>query len=554
MHTNETAGASLADRLCSKVELEMQFKEPALTMEQAEVVRANIALLREKLGGQWSYPGVDLIVERLRRNFNIADLQPALGLMVERMGLGDVVLQVALADEQWMVGGHVEMSGEARQEKFPIRIREDLRRYPFSAVAVLCHELCHVFLRRHGIWLEDERQNELLTDVTAGYLGFGKIMLNGCTDAGILVSPGSEIQKSGQQVGYLTPSQIAYAYILCKQTRHEDVNGEGLKPKGLAILRKGIEETKQLGLADGISLRPDAAPPVIQEGFLSYLKRAFSYSGRATQREFVTITFSLIGICVGLAYAFTALLPLPEWVGLIVMTLECACLASILTTTIRRFHDAGRRFSYYSLIFFPISFIMALFSDSENGLNVFGPAEGGAYPGELVDPNGGEITSKCLLYAFATVVGIFAVCHAVVLVGEQFRDVSPGRIVIPRERRVRTDADGVLAVSWTKLPSVLPSGLFSPTGDVGVIIVDKGACCSYLVKRRQFSVERQGKPIGLNTDAPAETIAQAAKVLVDSGVVKEAVFIAGGECSPELYGTMDEFLLMVAVVKKGGQK
>lgn len=61
-----------------------------------------------------------------------------------------------------------------------IAINEKHKNDPYSAVAVLSHEIMHLYLMsRRRIFLPDEQENELLTDVATIYLGLGVLVING---------------------------------------------------------------------------------------------------------------------------------------------------------------------------------------------------------------------------------------------------------------------------------------------------------------------------------------------------------------------------------------
>lgn len=61
-----------------------------------------------------------------------------------------------------------------------IAINERYKNDPCSAVAVLSHEITHLYLMsRRGIFLTDEQENELLTDIATIYLGLGILVVNG---------------------------------------------------------------------------------------------------------------------------------------------------------------------------------------------------------------------------------------------------------------------------------------------------------------------------------------------------------------------------------------
>jgi hypothetical protein len=70
---------------------------------------------------------------------------------------------------------------------------------PLPLGAILAHELSHQLLAIHGIWCDEETENELLTDAASIVAGLGKVVLNGTiTELG-------EATGETQILGYLDP-------------------------------------------------------------------------------------------------------------------------------------------------------------------------------------------------------------------------------------------------------------------------------------------------------------------------------------------------------------
>jgi hypothetical protein len=68
----------------------------------------------------------------------------------------------------------------------------------YSLGGILAHEMTHALLYSRDISLEDSNENELFTDLTAVFVGSGKLLLNGALD-------------EGGGLGYLSPDMIAYS-------------------------------------------------------------------------------------------------------------------------------------------------------------------------------------------------------------------------------------------------------------------------------------------------------------------------------------------------------
>lgn len=65
---------------------------------------------------------------------------------------------------------------------------------------VLAHEVTHVFLHRAGLGFAEVEENEILTDVTATYLGAGWLTMNAHRVS----------ERHREQLGYLTPAEFGY--------------------------------------------------------------------------------------------------------------------------------------------------------------------------------------------------------------------------------------------------------------------------------------------------------------------------------------------------------
>lgn len=88
-------------------------------------------------------------------------------------------------------------------------------------VAIACHECAHAFLFRKAIKLEPTSENEMLTDITAIYLGCGKYLLKGYAPINRVsteTTTTSQITRiSSSSIGYINMEQCRYVYKkVCK--------------------------------------------------------------------------------------------------------------------------------------------------------------------------------------------------------------------------------------------------------------------------------------------------------------------------------------------------
>lgn len=104
-----------------------------------------------------------------------------------------------------VVPARVELSSAS--ECF-VNIHSDHRNDVQTTVALLAHEVAHIFLHRAGIRLEPTFHNEVLTDTTAVFLGCGPVILNGTTEK--TTYSGSVTTTRVTKYGYLTVDEFGY--------------------------------------------------------------------------------------------------------------------------------------------------------------------------------------------------------------------------------------------------------------------------------------------------------------------------------------------------------
>ncbi len=122
---------------------------------------------------------------------------------------------VATAKQKEKVGGHIDLSTGGR-EVF-VEVDSEMMKFPDTVAATLCHEVCHKWLQVNGIRSSIEIDNEILTDISCVFLGFGKIMLNGCRATNVrheTIPNGTRTITETLTAGYLDRDQLAFVYRL----------------------------------------------------------------------------------------------------------------------------------------------------------------------------------------------------------------------------------------------------------------------------------------------------------------------------------------------------
>jgi len=174
---------------------------------------SNVLILENQIGAKVNYCIHDspFLVDQS----DIISLQSVAKKLAEAIGLGDLTFIVAIAKQKEKVGGHVDL--RSGQREVFIEISENVLKYKDSVLATLVHEITHKYLEINGISLPDEKRNEILTDTASVYLGFGKIMLNGCENYTVRHEKDWNSEKTITETlttGYLNRDHLAFVYKL----------------------------------------------------------------------------------------------------------------------------------------------------------------------------------------------------------------------------------------------------------------------------------------------------------------------------------------------------
>jgi hypothetical protein len=136
-----------------------------------------VRALEVKFGGVKSFPILEPFPCSILEHGepNILAIQSAAKVIATHSGLSDLTFAVAITNQPPDIAGHIELR-YGSLEVF-IELSRDIFCSRDSVLATLSHKFLHMHGLRYG---ETQLEQELLTDVTAVYLGMGKLMLNGC--------------------------------------------------------------------------------------------------------------------------------------------------------------------------------------------------------------------------------------------------------------------------------------------------------------------------------------------------------------------------------------
>jgi hypothetical protein len=176
-----------------------------------------LILLEQRTGVDVHYRVMPPLTVRFHDHIEI---QRVARKIAEFIGLTGFTFVIAIAKQKKNVAGHIDLSTGSK-EVF-VEVDSDMMEFPDAVAATLCHEVCHKWLQVHGIRSLIESDNEILTDITSVFLGFGKIMLNGCrtTNTAVETTPdGTSTITKTMTAGYLDRDQLAFVYRLVAAMR-----------------------------------------------------------------------------------------------------------------------------------------------------------------------------------------------------------------------------------------------------------------------------------------------------------------------------------------------
>ena len=166
--------------------------------------------------------------------------------MAEFVGLSNLTFIISIVPQEKNVGGHIDLS-DTGNDVF-IEISNNVAEYKDAVLATLAHEISHKILSLNGIRISVgspqpfyERENEVLTDITAVFSGFGKQMINGCECSISYEEPtidGKRKITKSIRTGYISREQFSFIYLMiCKMRKIDSkIYLESINPSGKSAL------------------------------------------------------------------------------------------------------------------------------------------------------------------------------------------------------------------------------------------------------------------------------------------------------------------------------
>ncbi|MFD7706233.1 hypothetical protein ACFV6E_28940 [Streptomyces sp. NPDC059785] len=194
----------------------------------------------------------------------------------------EMVRHYRLPDARMIVGFR-EMTHAANVElaagpEYFIELNDRFRTHRRDIGAALAHEVMHVYLHRLDLSFPGTRDNEILTDTAAAYLGAGWLLLDAYREDG----------ASSQKLGYLTPEE--FGYVLAKRALvfGEDPSVWFTSPQAYTAYTRGMTQARRDG----------QQPPLTAAGWAG--RRRYARDRRQAQ------TRPAPGPQPGVPYTFTA--------------------------------------------------------------------------------------------------------------------------------------------------------------------------------------------------------------------------------------------------------
>lgn len=153
----------------------------------------------------------------------------------------ELVRHYRLPDARMIVGFR-EMTHAAQVEleagpEYFIELNDRFRTHRRDIGAALAHEVMHVFLHRLDLAFPGTRDNEILTDTAAAYLGAGWLLLDAYREDG----------ASSQKLGYLTPEEFGYVVAKRALVFGEDPSVWFTSPQAYTAYTRGLARARQDG-------------------------------------------------------------------------------------------------------------------------------------------------------------------------------------------------------------------------------------------------------------------------------------------------------------------
>lgn len=153
-------------------------------------------------------------------NLDVIEIQKISKILSQHIGYDKLIFTVSLKNFNKTHGTFQEVYSNNtaanilldESEDVLIHLSRDLDKYPDSILATLSHEISHKYIHFNKLTFNNSYENEVFTDLTSVFLGFGKLMLNGVEVTKKTTTRNVENTYT-KKVGYLNREQLAFIYL-----------------------------------------------------------------------------------------------------------------------------------------------------------------------------------------------------------------------------------------------------------------------------------------------------------------------------------------------------
>ncbi len=201
-----------------------------------------VTFLEKSLGTKIQYQILDPFPLHSK---DIIGIQNVGKIIANFIGLSDYIFVISTNKLEKNTGGHIGL--EYGKKQVFIEISEETLKFKDAILAILAHEITHEYLYINNISFSNKYENEILTDIAAIFLGFGKLMLNGSENEDIWKNyyfGGSTTITDKLGIGYLDRSKVAFVYLLVCSMRNisEKKYISNLSNKSIQLLEESKRE------------------------------------------------------------------------------------------------------------------------------------------------------------------------------------------------------------------------------------------------------------------------------------------------------------------------